>query len=164
METKTNLMSSKEPANLITIKEAKDQLEKFQKAHPGYEGNEYALHTWISIADLENYIEYIKQESKGKNIEVNGIEFIFTQYKAGAPNLPNLGNNDYELTFMYAPTCKEGTKNVAFDPLRSKDGEPAKLSDLLGSNPQTTEAGKGPDDESKSGIANRVNCCPNMCY
>lgn len=159
----TNLSDSKEPTNLISIGEAKEQLEKFQKAHPGYEGDEYALRCWISLADLENYLNYVKEESKKKNIDVNGLEFIFTQYKAGEPNRANLGNNDYELTFMYAPTCQEGTKNVAFDPLRSKEGEPAKLSDLLGTNSQKSPEESRLDDDKKSGIANRVNSCPPGC-
>lgn len=160
----TNFSGSNEPTNLISIKEAKTQLDNFKKAHPGYEGNEYALRTWISVADLEYYLEYIKEESKKRGIEVNGLEFIFTQYNAAEPNLANESNKDYGLTFMFAPTCKEGVKNVAFDPLRSKEGTPAKLSDLLGSNAQASEEGRGTNDDDKSGIANRVNCCPNMCH
>ena len=164
------------PKNLISYEKALEQLGNYNIAHPEVRGNEYALRTWVSIEDLENYIAYVKAEGEKNKIKVNGIDFIYTQYKEGKPNMPNESNKDYELTFMYAPTYRDtvNNKNEAFDPMNSKPGEPANLSELL----KTSDTPK--DNENKadslsaplkddkkpsgpSGIGNNANSCPNMC-
>lgn len=169
----------KPPQNLITYEKALDQLVNFNIAHPGVRGDQYAVRTWVSIEDLENYIAYAKAEGLKNKIEVNGIDFIYTQYKKGQPNMANEYNKDYELTFMYAPTYRDSAsnKNEAFDPMNSKPGQPAKLSELLkNSSPKGDENTKSdslntdsnpenrPNGPSgSSGIANSVNTCPNIC-
>lgn len=157
---------SSEPANLISLDDARKQLNYYKAAHPGVNGDEYALRTWLSIEQLENYIAFVKEESKKKNITVNGIEFIFTQHKEGKPFAANLNNAEYELTFMYAPTYEGQQKHIAFDPLRSEDGKPADLSELLSqqeSGESNTEDKDGKPSSDKSGIANLVNPCPTLC-
>ena len=161
------------PKNLITYEKALEQLGNYDKAHPGVRGNQYALRTWVSIEELENYIAYAKAEGKKNNIKVNGIDFIYTQYKDANPGMPNESNKDYELTFMYAPTYRDtvNKKNEAFDPMNSKPGDPAKLSERLAfktsRNSNDTITKQTPPVNNKpsgpSGIANQALSCPTVC-
>ncbi len=161
----------KPPKNLITYEKALKDLGNYKTAHPGVNGEQYALRVWVSLEDLENYIAYAKAEGKKNEINVNGFDFIFTQYKEGKPDMPNLNNEDYELNFMYAPTYKDGTSNIAFDPMNSKPGDPAKLSVLLaGGEPKDSAniqaksaADNGDKPSGPSGIANRSTSCPTVC-
>lgn len=155
-------ITPKLPDNLITIKEAKDQLNKFKKAHPGYHGDEYALRSWISLEALENYLEFVKKTALEKKIEVTGIEFIYTQYKDGNQNMPNVSNNDFGLTLMLAPTSNLEERNVGIDILNSEVGQPLKLSEILVE--EENSDSKLPDENKLSGIANQINSCPNMCF
>lgn len=152
------------PRNLISVEAAKEQLKYFQDAHPGVNGDEYALRSWISLEDLENYIAYARKQALEKDIAINGIEFIYTQYKEAAPNLPNHSNKDYGLTFMYAPTYLDGNSNVAFDPLNSKKGEPVKIEELLNHKDEADDQVDKPNQIAKpSGIGNYMNSCPEIC-
>lgn len=163
----------KPPKNLITYEKALKDLGNYKTAHPGVNGEQYALRVWVSLEDLENYIAYAKAEGKKNEINVNGFDFIFTQYKEGKPDMPNLNNEDYELNFMYAPTYLDGTSNVAFDPMNSKPGDPAKLSELLAGNEPKDSAniqaksaddnGNGDKPSGPSGIANQASSCPTVC-
>jgi hypothetical protein len=160
--------SSSMPGNLITVEKAKEQLKFYQDAHPGESGDQFALQTWISIEDLEEYIAYVKRESSRKNITVTGIGFIHTQKKEGKSGLQNKGNADYELSLMYAPTYKEGTKNTAFDPMNSTVDNPMKLSVLLGNasetdSTQSKDGGEGKPTPTPSGIGNNIFSCPSVC-
>lgn len=158
--------SSKAPRHLITIKEAKKQLNNFKKAHPGYNGEEYALRSWISIQELEKYLAYVKEVSADKNLKITGIEFIYSQYQEGKPNMPNHSNEDYGLTLMFAPTIVSEGKNVGIDVLNSKVDEPLKLSDVFSDNKEENPAENPnlPDENKLSGVANQINSCPNMCF
>lgn len=163
----TSSTPSTKPNVLISLQSAKNQLGKYQNAHPGVNGDEYALRTWISLQDLEQYIAFVKEISKDKNITVNGIDIIYTQKIAGAPGLPNPNNSQYGLTLMMAPTYKDGTHNTAFDPVASKYGEPAKLSDLLANAGEFAKEEESrpstPSPGTPSGIANSFNSCPSVC-
>lgn len=160
-----NNLTSKQPSNLITIKEAKNQLENFKKAHPKYNGNEYALRSWISLEALEEYLEFVKKTAVDKKIKITGIEFIYTQYKEGKPNMENASNADYELTLMFAPTTEIEGKNVGIDVLNSEKDQPLKLSDILVDDSEDgSESNPNlPDPNKLSGVANQINSCPNMC-
>lgn len=161
MIPKTNdSIESTEPSNLISLKEAKSQLDNFKNAHPGVVGKEFALRGWISIQELESYIRFVKSKSIEKGIEVNGIDFIFTQHKSSSPGKSNLNNEDYDLSLMYAPTFKKGLSNIAFDPIHSKKNDPAALHVLMADTYNSEFSENGID---QSGIGNRINCCPNMC-
>lgn len=156
------------PRNLISVQKAQEQLNNYQNAHPGESGDQFALRTWISIEELERYIAYVKDESSKKNITVTGIDFIHTQKKSAAAGLQNKGNLDYELTLMYAPTYYDGKQNVPFDPMSSTDGNPMKLSVLLGDasetdSTQSKEGGEGKPTPTPSGIGNNVFSCPSVC-
>lgn len=157
------------PTNLISVEDAKKQLNNYKVAHPGVNSDQYALRTWISIDELEQYIAYVKEESSKKNIEVTGIDFIYTQKKEGRPGMANKGNEDYELTLMYAPTYMDPAtnKNTTFDPMNSADGKPMKLSQLLNEPTTTDSLNSANGDTSKrdkgSGIGNNIFSCPNVC-
>lgn len=157
-----------QPSNLISIQEAKTQLNHYNTAHPGVVGDQYGLKIQISLEELENYIAYVRQESEKNQISVEGVEFIFTQHKEAKPKQDNVNNQDYELSFMIAPTYLEDGKAIAFDPLQSASGEPAKLSDLFNSATSDGEdegdsSSKGGNKPTKSGIANHYNACPKNC-
>lgn len=149
------------PSNLITLEKAKFQLDNYNLAHREELGSEYAFRTWISIDELKSYIYYVEKMSKEKGIEVSGIDFIHTQYKRVEPGTPNPDNAIYEETMMLAPTYKSGTKNVAFDPLYSKDGKPGELESLLDNLDKDSLSKDG--SKTPSSIANTLNSCPNVC-
>lgn len=166
----------KAPKNLITLEIAKEQIDKYKKAHPGVAGDQYALHTWVSIEDLEMYLAYVKNYSDSLGIKVTGIDLIHTQYKDAVSGMPNELNKDYNLTLMYAPTYNDNGKNVAFDPLHSSKGSPATLADLfkrMDPTPNTQEnkvdstatgtEGDGDKPGGPSGIGNHLNSCPETC-
>lgn len=168
-----NSAEVKPPSNLISYEKAFEQLNNFNSAHPDVSGDEYALRVWVSIEDLENYINYVKSEGKRSGIEVNGMEFIYTQYQNSKPNMPNESNKDYELTLMYAPTFKdsESGKNEAFDPMNSEENKIVKLRDVfakkeVGDSINSDSENKAKEQSSpngKSGIANSLNACPPIC-
>lgn len=168
-ESKMSTESVGEPKNLITVEAAKEQLNNYNAAHPGVNADQYALRTWISLEELEQYIAYVKEVSEKKNIKVTGIDFIHTQKKKAKPGLDNKGNLAYELTLMYAPTYRDSAtgKNTTFDPMNSTDNNPMKLSELLGESVlDSTENKSGNENENngnKSGIGNNIFSCPNVC-
>lgn len=157
------------PTNLISVEDAKKQLNNYKVAHPGVNADQYALRTWISIEELEQYIAYVKEESAKKDIVVTGIDFIHTQKKEGRPGMQNRGNVDYEITLMYAPTYMDSStnKNTTFDPMNSTTGNPMKLSKLLTEKSETdsldSKNGDKPSLNKPSGIGNNINSCPSAC-
>lgn len=157
------------PTNLISVEDAKKQLNNYKVAHPGVNADQYALRTWISIEELEQYIAYVKEESAKKDIVVTGIDFIHTQKKEGRPGMQNRGNVDYEITLMYAPTYMDSSthKNTTFDPMNSTTGNPMKLSVLLNEKSDTdslkTKNDDKPSSSKPSGIGNNIASCPNVC-
>lgn len=149
------------PKNLITIAEAKEKIENFNKSHPDELGEEYAMRTWISLEELKAYIQFIESESAKKDIPVSGIDFIYSQYESAEPGSKNPDNKNYKLTLMMAPTYEDSGKNIAFDPIYSTDGIPKDLSELLSVPPPVdTAGGNGPPPSS---IGNRMNTCPSFC-
>ena len=151
------------PSNLISLKEAKIQLDNYNEAHKAEVGSEYGLRTWISLEDLKAYIAYIEEESKAKGIEVSGIDMIHTQYKQGKPGSPNADNSVYDKTLMLAPTYQNGDEQVAFDPIYSENGKPKALKELLDSIKKDSLFGQNQSKPAASSIANNLNSCPNMC-
>lgn len=151
------------PGNLISLEKAKEQLDFYNASHPQEVGAQYALRTWISIDELKTYIAYIEQSSKDKGIAVSGIDIIHTQYKKSNPGSPNANNSVYDKTLMLAPTYKNGTKNVAFDPIYSQQGKPKDLKILLEEIKNDTISVKDGGIPMKSSIANGMSSCPNNC-
>ncbi|SDX60250.1 hypothetical protein SAMN05444411_10726 [Lutibacter oricola] len=87
--TSCNCSSKKEfkkPNGLITNKQA-DKLEEAYKANQHKAINNFLSQNginvidnrevWFSLEELENYIEYVKQESKKQNLEDLGIRVYF---------------------------------------------------------------------------------------
>jgi len=150
------------PANLISLEEAKEQIDNYRGAHPKEVGDHYALRTWISIDELKAYIQYVEDESKAKGIEVSGIDFIHTQHKKGNPGDENPENTTYDLTLMMAPTFEDGNMQTAFDPIYSEQGEPKSLESLF-KEMTVIDAEKADTRPKASSIANNMASCPNMC-
>jgi hypothetical protein len=157
----TETASIKPPTNLISIPEAKTDIDNFNKTHFEEVGKEYAMRTWISLEQLKSYIAYIESESNKKNIPVSGIDFIYSQYESAEPGSRNIDNKRYKLTLMMAPTYEDSGKNIAFDPIYSTDGTPKDLSELLSNPPRVDTAGG--NGAPPSSIGNRMNTCPSVC-
>lgn len=165
-ESKSTSIADEEiadPASLISLDKAKEQLDNYNEAHPLEVGSEYALRTWISIEELKAYIAYIEKESQKKGIVVSGVDFIHTQYKEAAPGSPNPDNTVYDKTLMLAPTYKSGTANIAFDPIYSEQGKPKNLSNLFDEIDSDSLNGKNTAGPGGSSIANGLRSCPNHC-
>lgn len=164
-----NILKQEEakPGNLISLEKAKEHIENYKYAHPEEVGNQYAVRTWISIQELKEYIRYIEQESKAKDIEVSGIDFIHAQYKKAEPGSANPNNEVYDLTLMMAPTYREGNTQKAFDPLYSEQRKPKSLQSLF----DEITINTGPSEKDKTGngsmkpssIGNNLNTCPTVC-
>lgn len=151
------------PDCLISLEQAKVQLDNYNDAHPAEVGSEYAFRTWIPIEDLKAYLAYVEDLSEEKGIEISGIDVIHAQYKKASPGSANPDNSVYDETIMLAPTYKEGVKNIAFDPLYSEQGDPKKLKLLFD---ELTTDGEGEEEEggtNPSSIANTFTSCPNTC-
>ncbi len=153
-------------ANLITLEEAKEQINNYNTAHPEEAGDQYALRTWISIEELKAYIQYVEEDSKEKGIEVSGIDFIHAQHKKAEPGSKNPKNEVYDLTLMLAPTYNNGTTQVAFDPIYSEQGKPKSLESLFDEmtiNTGPEEANRTESAAKPSSIGNNLNTCPSFC-
>lgn len=165
LNTENISKTQSKPGNLITLEDAKEQIENYNTAHPEEVGENYAMRTWISIEELKAYIQYIEKESKDKGIEVSGIDFIHTQHNKAKPGSKNPLNEIYNLTLMLAPTFSEGNAHVAFDPIYSEEGMPKKLEDLLDEVLfNIIEDGSQDKPEPRpSSIGNNLNSCPSFC-
>lgn len=149
------------PEILISLEQAKEQLDFYNEAHPAEVGSEYAFRTWIPIEELKAYIRYVEASSVEKGIEISGIDVIHAQYKRASPGSANPNNSVYDETLMLAPTYKNGDKNIAFDPFYSELGEPKNLETLFDTLNEDPDGGYGGDQ--KSSIANTFISCPNTC-
>lgn len=146
---------------LLDLNEVKGKIENYKSAHPGVAGDEYALHSWISIEHLKNYIEYVENLSKIKGINISGIDFVHVQNNNAAPGMSNPLNQDYDLTLMMVPTYKDSTnKNVAFDPLNSTTGNPKHLKEMLDSLSHVDKRSLLPK---QTAVGNSITSCPNNC-
>ncbi|MEE9349704.1 MAG: hypothetical protein V3U80_06625 [Flavobacteriaceae bacterium] len=91
------------PAKLITVKQADDLTKNFNARYNAMSftlGKNDNRSSWYSIAELEEYIAYIKSEGASKNLNVDGIRFYFGAY----------GENDGSYSTMFlVPTVASET-------------------------------------------------------
>ena len=102
------------PANTITVKKAKELSNNFDVRHDTISaliGKPDNRSSWHSLAELEQYIAYIKKEGANKGLDVDGIRIYFGAY---GPN--EEGRENYSTLFL-VPTVKAttvpGVKNFA---------------------------------------------------
>lgn len=127
------------PSQIITYEEMAAMMEAFEMG-PKKELNNYlkkvtngkdsvsTVYNWYKLDDLKQYIAYIERISKEKNIKVTGFRIYPSTYP-----------NDYKekelrnlQTLFFVPTTKvNGNDDVAFEPLYSKIGEPAEITQFL---------------------------------
>jgi len=96
----------KKPTNLITSKEASQMSNDFSAKNKLISkdiGKPNNCSTWYSLADLEEYIAYIKAEGKAKGYNIDGIRFYLGSYSKSNRNV----KKQKQTTVFLAPT---GTK------------------------------------------------------
>lgn len=93
-----------EPKQLIKSEKAKElnrnYIETRHRLVSGSIGKEDANAAWYSLEELENYINYIKNEGKSKGYKVDGIRFYLGAY----PNDNSVEGN--MTTIFLTPTGK----------------------------------------------------------
>jgi hypothetical protein len=104
------------PENTISVKKAKELNNNFNKRYEVMSeliGKDDNRSSWHSLAELEQYIAYIKTEGTKKGLAVDGIRIYFGAY---GPN--ETGREDFSTLFL-VPTIKpkatdqNGAKNFA---------------------------------------------------
>lgn len=110
----------KKPAGLITIQQA-DSLEEAYKANQHKAINAFLSQNgvdvkdnrevWFSLEELENYLEYVKQESSKQDLEDLGIRVYF-----GAKMNEN---KEMKSTIFFFPTHQSATRAAAARNLNS---------------------------------------------
>lgn len=83
---------------------------------------------WVQIDSLKKYLAYVEKLSNDNNIKITGINIISGAY----PNQPIYGKEkNYQTLILNPTTIKGDNPRTSFDPLNSKNGNPAFVSDLL---------------------------------
>jgi hypothetical protein len=111
----------------ITFKQAQELNQNFvktrTKAIDGAIGKKDALSSWFSLEELKNYIAYVEEQGKLKNIEISGLRVYFGAYS-------NTVNNE----------SKKGMSTVFLVPTQTKvkadenGGENSDITDIDGLN------------------------------
>lgn len=83
METK-KFQSLVQPSQLITVEKAKQLNQNFNLLR--LTANEDANAVWYSLEELQNYINYIKDQGNQKGYIVDGIRFYLGVYPPNEPN------------------------------------------------------------------------------
>lgn len=97
------------PNNLITKEEATKLSKDFNvknKLIGKHIGKPSNCSTWYSLADLEEYIAYIKAEGKAKGYSVDGIRFYLGSYSKNNSNV----KKQRQTTVFLAPTGNKVTQ------------------------------------------------------
>ena len=106
------LISNEEAAELNACFKKK-QIEVF-----GAESDKnFSCSSWYSIADLESYITYVKQQAAEKKIKVDGIRFYFGVYPENSKDTSKAGQN----TMFMCPTQASTELSKEDDACNSKD-------------------------------------------
>lgn len=122
--------------------------------------------TWLyhyNLKDLKAYIAYVEKLAKDKNIEVTGINIRAAAY----PDDQSSGiKRDYQTLIFIPTTTINGKERVSFDPIYSKDKQPALFDSIVNNFKKELKTGNSkslrslsiPDMESSA--ANRVQQTP----
>jgi hypothetical protein len=98
----TNSKSAVQTSQLITLEKGKELNLNYNTQTPlrlTANGADDANAVWYSLEDLENYINYIKNEGVQKGYTVDGIRFYIGKYSAAEAN----GRAGYTTIFL-SPT------------------------------------------------------------
>jgi hypothetical protein len=138
----------KKPKNLISYKELKKGIENYKKDIPSNNSNQ-TQSLWLSLDELKEYIAFVEENAKMKDISISGIRFHLTS---------DSGNNG-KINMAVCPTFEHinednEPKQISFEPLYSEKGIPKSLTSLL-----TDDI---PDAE-ESSILNSFLPCPPSC-
>ncbi|MFT3794689.1 hypothetical protein [Flavobacterium sp.] len=94
------------PEKAINVETARELSANYNKTraelHKSVLGKDDSNAVWYSLAELEEYINYIKEEGAKKGYAVEGIRFYMGVYPDTAPN----GHAGYTTLFL-APTGKK---------------------------------------------------------
>ena len=83
---------------------------------------------FYDLQDLKQYIAYLEKLSKKKNIELTGIRIFSAAYPKNHIKKELQGRH----TLVFMPTAKiDGDREVAYEPLYSKKGNPIKFTEFL---------------------------------
>ena len=127
------------PSQVITYEEMADMMEAFENG-PKKELNKYlkkvtngkdsvsTVYNWYKLEDLKQYIAYIERISKEKNIPVTGFRIYPSTYPK---NYKEKALRNLQTLFFTPTTTVNGKDDVAFEPLYSKNGEPAEITQFL---------------------------------
>ena len=127
------------PSQVITYEEMADMMEAFENG-PKKELNKYlkkvtngkdsvsTVYNWYKLEDLKQYIAYIERISKEKNIPVTGFRIYPSTYPK---NYKEKELRNLQTLFFTPTTTVNGKDDVAFEPLYSKNGEPAEITQFL---------------------------------
>lgn len=121
------------PNNMLTYKEIVGMLTQYDKTRskvlrevtPG--GVEDTRINTYSIKELRDYLAYIEDLCKEKEIELTGINIISSAYP---DDYPKKGYANKQ-TLIYMPVTRINGENATFDPLQSKKGKPVTFKELL---------------------------------
>lgn len=121
------------PGNMLTYKEIVGMLTQYDKTRTDIlkkvtpDNVEDTRINTYDIKQLRDYLAYIEDLCKEKNIELTAINVISSAYPE------NYVKKEYanKQTLIYMPVTKINGENVTFDPLQSKKGQPATFKQLL---------------------------------
>ena len=127
----TNSFTGK-PDNTISVKKAKELSSNFDARHRAISaliGKSDNRSSWHSLAELEQYIAYLKVEGTKKGLNVDGIRIYFGAYGENETG----GRADFSTVFL-VPTVKPKTNNETgvknFAPVGGDGGDTEELDAL----------------------------------
>tara|TARA_R110002049_G_scaffold2846_13_gene23192 strand:+ start:899 stop:1555 length:657 start_codon:yes stop_codon:yes gene_type:complete len=137
--SKEHKIDDSRPDNAITYKEMasmfhqydigqKPILDAYRKDFSGDKEDVASISHFYEIKQLKQYIAYLERLSKEKDIELTGIRIFSAAYPKDYK--PEKGiNGRHSLILM--PTANIKGKNVAYEPLYSKKGNPIPFTEFL---------------------------------
>ena len=140
VESKAPKVDDSRPSNAITYKEMagmfhqydvgqKPVLDQYRKEFTGdgKDATESISH-FYELNQLKQYIAYLEKLSNEKNIKLTGIRIFSAAYPKDYSD--ELLRGRHTLIFMPTADIKD-EKDVAFEPLYSKDGQPVPFTEFL---------------------------------
>lgn len=125
-------INDSKPQNTISVKRAMELSNNFDERHDTISsliGKPDNRSSWHSLAELEQYIAYIKKEGAEKKLDVDGIRIYF-----GAYGSKDAGKENYSTLFLVPTVKSKSNKNSgvkSFAPMQDKPSEDTKGIDPL---------------------------------
>ena len=136
---KDNIANSSRPSQAITYQEMatmfnaydtgqKKVLDEYRKKLTQGKDSIESVSHFYNLKDLKQYIAYLERLSKEKSIELTGIRIFSAAYPKNHIKKELQGRH----TLVFMPTAKiDGDREVAYEPLYSKKGNPIKFTEFL---------------------------------